>query len=252
MGEIVRRHDPDRFFTALFAPAERREALFTLYAFNHELARAREMAREPMMALIRLQWWREVVEGARRRHEVAGPLGAVLDAGMLLPADLLGMLEGREMEAEPLGTLAAWRSYVLAAAGGVAVAAGHVLGGPPGLGPALRAYGAAYGVSGLLRSVAALARQGRSVFPEEMLPGGADAQGPPWSAAARAARGTLAWEAHGWLAEARQTAIPRCVLAAALPAAFAGADLRRLDRDSGLRSPWRRGWVLAASLRGSI
>ena len=70
VGEIVRRHDPDRFLTALFAPAERREALFVLYAFNHELARAREVAREPMLAMVRLQWWREVVEGARRRHEV--------------------------------------------------------------------------------------------------------------------------------------------------------------------------------------
>ena len=41
---LVRRHDPDRFLTALFAPAERRDALLVLYAFNHELARAREVA----------------------------------------------------------------------------------------------------------------------------------------------------------------------------------------------------------------
>ncbi|MEX2008823.1 MAG: squalene/phytoene synthase family protein, partial [Dongiaceae bacterium] len=30
----VRRGDRDRFLTALFAPADRREALFALYAFN--------------------------------------------------------------------------------------------------------------------------------------------------------------------------------------------------------------------------
>jgi len=40
---MVRRVDPDRYLTALFAPPARREALFTLYAFNHELARAREV-----------------------------------------------------------------------------------------------------------------------------------------------------------------------------------------------------------------
>ena len=62
---LVRRHDPDRFLTALFAPPEKRDALLTLYAFNHELARAREAVSEPPLALIRLQWWREVVEGAR-------------------------------------------------------------------------------------------------------------------------------------------------------------------------------------------
>ena len=77
----MRRHDPDRFLTALFAPPEKRDALLTLYAFNHELARAREAVSEPPLALIRLQWWREVVEGARRRHEVAEPLAAAIEAG---------------------------------------------------------------------------------------------------------------------------------------------------------------------------
>ena len=40
-ASLVRRNDPDRFLTALFAPAPRRETLFVLYAFNSELARAR-------------------------------------------------------------------------------------------------------------------------------------------------------------------------------------------------------------------
>ena len=43
MGDFARAHDPDRFLCALFAPADRREALFVLIAFNHELARAREL-----------------------------------------------------------------------------------------------------------------------------------------------------------------------------------------------------------------
>ncbi len=41
LAGFVRRYDPDRFLTALFAPPEKREALLALYAFNHELARAR-------------------------------------------------------------------------------------------------------------------------------------------------------------------------------------------------------------------
>ena len=154
----MRRHDPDRFLTALFAPAARREALFTLYAFNHELARAREVAREPMMALVRLQWWREVVEGAVRRHEVAGPVAEALAAGALLAADLEGMIAGREMEIEGED----WREWVLATAGGVAVAAASALlavPGDPHPGPlplagegAVRLLGGAYGVAGLWRS----------------------------------------------------------------------------------------------------
>ena len=65
IGAFARAHDPDRFLCALFAPAERREAIFALVALNHELARAREAATNPMAALIRLQWWRDVVEEAR-------------------------------------------------------------------------------------------------------------------------------------------------------------------------------------------
>ena len=80
IAALVRRHDPDRFLTALFAPPDRRDALLTLYALNHELARAREVVSEPPLALIRLQWWREVVEGAPRRHEVASPLSAAIAA----------------------------------------------------------------------------------------------------------------------------------------------------------------------------
>jgi len=124
IATLVRRHDPDRFLTALFAPPDRRDALLTLYAFNHELARAREAVSEPPLALIRLQWWREVVEGARRRHDVAGPLGEALDAGRLNQGDLSTMIEGREAEAEPaIPTLSEWERYVGAIAGGLGVAA---------------------------------------------------------------------------------------------------------------------------------
>ncbi len=72
---IVRRHDRDRYQTALFAPSDRREALFALYAFNYEVARVRESVTQPMLGRIRLQWWREVVDAAyagapARRHEI--------------------------------------------------------------------------------------------------------------------------------------------------------------------------------------
>ncbi len=113
MGALVRRADPDRFLTALFAPAARREDLFTLYAFNHETARAREVTREPMMAMIRLQWWREVVEGTRKTHDVASPLSHLLEAGAVDAADLLSILDAREVTeldtlAKLAGVVAGW------------------------------------------------------------------------------------------------------------------------------------------------
>jgi phytoene synthase len=124
LADFVRRHDPDRFLTALFAPPARRETLFVLYAFNHELARAIEVASQPMLALIRLQWWREVVEGTRKRHEVADPLSDALAAGGLDAADLLALIEARETEAnamgsetaeaEPIATVADWQAWLRA------------------------------------------------------------------------------------------------------------------------------------------
>src|SRR5260221_10593467 len=60
----VRAADRDRFLAALFAPEPQRRDLLGLLAFDHELARTRAVTREPMMARIRLQWWREAVTEA--------------------------------------------------------------------------------------------------------------------------------------------------------------------------------------------
>src|SRR5262249_7298828 len=70
----LRAADKDRFLTTLFAPAEHRDALFALYAFNVEIARVREVVREPVAGEIRLQWWHDVLGGGGR-GEVAVPPG---------------------------------------------------------------------------------------------------------------------------------------------------------------------------------
>src|SRR6516165_11018485 len=83
VAAIVQRHDRDRFQTVLFAPAARREALFALYAFNYEIARARESVTEPMLGRIRLQWWRESIAaafegGGIRQHPVVEAITATI------------------------------------------------------------------------------------------------------------------------------------------------------------------------------
>jgi phytoene synthase len=233
LAALVRRHDPDRFLTALFAPPEVRDVLLTLYAFNHELARAREVASEPTLALIRLQWWREVVDGAAKRHVVATPLLAAIDAGLLHRADLLSLIDAREVEAEPeVASFADWQAYVLAGAGGVAVAAARALGA---LDPEpFRPLGAAYGVAGLLHSVTLLAARGRCLLPEDLLA----AQGASVAAAitapdappVRAVLARLAEEGRGLLRHGMQSPLPGGAIAAALPAVLARRDLARWPR----------------------
>ena len=59
---LVERGDPDRFLAVMAAPPAARARLFPLYAFNLEVARAPWVTQEPMIAEMRLQWWRDAVE----------------------------------------------------------------------------------------------------------------------------------------------------------------------------------------------
>ncbi|MDP2732480.1 MAG: squalene/phytoene synthase family protein, partial [Hoeflea sp.] len=74
----VRRFDRDRFLTALFCPSDRRADLLALYAFNIEIAGVRETVSEPLLGHIRIQWWRDALDGIYDgdppAHHVAGPL----------------------------------------------------------------------------------------------------------------------------------------------------------------------------------
>jgi phytoene synthase len=227
---LVRKHDPDRFLTALFAPPEHRDALLTLYAFDHELARAREVTSEPHLTLIRLHWWREVVEGARRRHEVATPLAALLDSGRLDPEVLLPIIDAHEIEAEShIETLADWRTWLLAGDGGIAVAAGGLLGVPRP--ECLRPSGAVLGVTRVIRWNRVLALRNRCLLPADLLAEAGvsvhEVIAAPESPEVTAVLRRLVAEGEGFLAQGPSGWMPRAHVAAALPTVLARRDLRR-------------------------
>lgn len=220
----LRHADPDRFFCTLFAPAEKREALALLYLFNHELARAREVASEPLLALIRLQWWREVVEGQRKKHDIATPLSDALEAGTFDIADLAALITAREMEADEIADFPAFLAYARGTGGRLARIAGKFLGVDS---PEVEDLGTAYAISGILRAAPYLARQNRSLLP-------ADGTEPAYLAAH--ARKLL------------RVKPPRIALAAALLAVFVKRDLARPHE----RDVWDRIAVLRAGLTGRV
>ena len=217
-GALVRRHDPDRFLLCLFVPVPTRNAAFTLVAFNHELARAVEVVarrgtgsdESRMTAAIRLQWWRDVADGDRRRHEVAGPLGALLDAGAIEPAPLLAMIEAREAELEgPAPDEASWWRRLELGPGELARALGVLTGLRGAALDWCGTAGAAYGAGASLRHRDSLASIGRHPVPA----GGTEAE-------------------IGRLAEtglARLDALPRFRAARASRAAALHAVLARRD-----------------------
>src|SRR6202012_3984343 len=82
----------DRFVPARFPPAGVRKHLYALYAFNGEIARVRELAREALPGEIRLQWWRDAIVGEARGEGSANPVAAALldtISPCRLPADPL-------------------------------------------------------------------------------------------------------------------------------------------------------------------
>ncbi len=58
----LRDTDRDRYLACLLSPAEKRHSLAALYAFYAEIARVRDMVKEPLPGEIRLQWWRDTLE----------------------------------------------------------------------------------------------------------------------------------------------------------------------------------------------
>ena len=114
---VVRAADKDRFIAALFAPVGLRRHLHALHAFNSEIARVRDAAREALPGEIRLQWWRDALAGQARGEADANPIAAALldtVAHCALPVEpLLGLIDahGFDLYDEPMATLAELDAY---------------------------------------------------------------------------------------------------------------------------------------------
>src|SRR5688572_9786132 len=117
--ELVRAGDKDRFLATLFAPQKYRRALHALYAFNLEIARVREMAREPMPGEIRLQWWRDALLGAGQGEAASHPVAAALRETAvryrLPPAALAGLIDARSFDVydDPMASVADLEIYAM-------------------------------------------------------------------------------------------------------------------------------------------
>jgi phytoene synthase len=274
LAALIRRHDRDRYQTALFAPAERREALFALYAFNYEIARVREIVTQPMLGQIRLQWWREIVDAAfagapPRQHEIAGPLAAVIRGHRLTRAHFDRMIDTRERDLadEPPATLAALEDYAEGTAAALLYLALEVLGvTEPGARASAREVGIAYALAGLLRAMPSHARAGRCYIPADIAARtGLDPEdytGRRDTRALRAAAAAIAEAAAGHLRAAKRNRreVPRSARAAMLSGIVAARFLTRLRRADynpfapNLATPdplqsWR---LVAAALRGGF
>ena len=124
---LVRAADKDRYLATLFAPADKRGPLFALYAFNVEIASVRERARGPMPGEIRLQWWRDVLNGESVGEAAANPVAAALLDTIVqfsLPTQrLLDLIEAHSFDLydDPMPTFQVLEGYARQTSGAIFV-----------------------------------------------------------------------------------------------------------------------------------
>lgn len=175
-GEIVREKDPDRFLTALTADAADREALFALYAFNHEIAKIQDAVSEPMLGNIRLQWWREAIDecyaGTPRRHEVVRPLAEAIASRAPSRRLFESLIDVRTRDLDDTApkSMAAFQEYAEQSGGVLCELAWEMLGGTDDRERSTaRLVGTAWALTGLVRALPFQAQKRRSMLPGDLL-----------------------------------------------------------------------------------
>jgi phytoene synthase len=106
---LVRRVDHDRWMASRFvAAADRRADLVALYALDYELTRAAEVASQPILAEIRLTWWREALAEIYagkpvRRHPTVEAVALAIERQGWPEPDLQALIDARsdELDAGP-------------------------------------------------------------------------------------------------------------------------------------------------------
>ncbi|MEM7088139.1 MAG: squalene/phytoene synthase family protein [Pseudomonadota bacterium] len=160
----VHRADPDRFLAAMAAPVDARAVLFPIYALNVEVARAPWVTQEPMIAEMRLQWWRdamqEIAQGPTvRRHEVMTPLSRVLSPHLAEQLDEYIAVRRWDIYRDPFEDREHFDAYINHSTGSLLVASAQALG--PADETVLRDFGYATGIANWFRASPDLESRGR-------------------------------------------------------------------------------------------
>ena len=258
-AQLVREADRDRFVASLFAPAELRGALYALYAFNSEVARVRDIAREPLPGEIRLQWWSDILRGERDGEAQANPVAAALLATIeqrqLSAVKLTDLIEARRFDLydEPMSRIADLEAYARRISSAGFALAAKILAGVEAE-AVIEPAGIAYAIGGLLRAFPIHAARGQLYVPNELLDrhdvraheifGGQSSAG---LVAALAELRALALK-HLAAAHAQLATLPAAAVPAVLPVAPVRPALERLARRDPFAPAeipvWRRQWLI--------
>jgi phytoene synthase len=261
---LVRAADPDRALATVFAPTAQRPALYSLYAFNAEVARVREAVKEPLAGEVRLQWWREVIAGGRDEEAHGHPIASALSATIKqyeLPLQLFDRIIAgryRDLADSPMNTLDELEDYCRETSATVMELAACVL-TPSAEATFSASAGVAYAMTGLLRAFPLHGPRRGTYVPREVYE---HHRTSPAAAVVgyagdelRAVLETMREQAAAHYRQALPAiaAAPPAVAAAWLPAALVPLYLRALERGDPFHtievSAFRRTWALWRAVR---
>lgn len=172
----LRELDREGYFATLFLAEDKREAVAALWAFNAEIERIKDLVSEPLPGEIRLQWWRDVIAGDRdeqgRQHPVGAALLDAIDKHALPRTALDTLCEARifDLYNDPMITQPDLEGYLGETRSVLFQLAAQILGNiAPQNGDAAGHAGVAFGIAGLLRSLAADRARRQLFVPRDML-----------------------------------------------------------------------------------
>lgn len=173
----LRDSDRDRYLACLLSPADKRGPLSALYAFYAEIARIRDLVREPLPGEIRLQWWRDMLDdtsgASGEGHPLAEALLACIRTYDLPVAVLQDMIDARifDLYDDPMESRASLEGYAGETASALIQLASLILDPASARQSASAAghAGVAQTIAGLLLLLPLHRRRGQVYLPRELL-----------------------------------------------------------------------------------
>lgn len=270
--EVYRESDPDRYLATLWLPAGLRRPIASIYACSAEIAAIPAKVREPVAGEIRLQWWREVLEGSREHagHPVASAVLETLAAAGLPRRGLADLASAHvfDLYHDPMPDREALETWCGETESVLFQLAALTAGAEPGraLADACGHAGCATGVARLAVSTGWLRTQGKCFIPADLL--GASGLTPDefledgWSGRHASAVEAFAALGREHLLRARTAieALDRRLRIVFLPLATVSARLRRAEQAGAALfdtvpdiTPLTRHWLIGkAALSGRI
>lgn len=159
----------------MLMPADMREDLLVLFAFNHEIAKTREVVSETMLGQIRLKWWLDALQGiydggSVPENDILRALADVIARRGLSFSYFETLICAREFDLEDVlpGNIEGFVNYCDFTLSPLLCLAMQIMGDDPQEEP-VQAVAVNYAYTGLSRAIPFHARQRRCYLPEDLM-----------------------------------------------------------------------------------